>query len=56
MMGMPLSGIEPHQWYVRVHENPATWGSSVADLPTTFAFTGQREAPEIGLMYYVARW
>lgn len=33
-----------------------TWGSSVADLPTTFAFTGQREAPEIGLMYYVARW
>ena len=33
-----------------------TWGSSVAGLPTDYTFTGQREAAEIGLMYYVARW
>ena len=33
-----------------------TWGSSVAGLPTDYTFTGQREATEIGLMYYVARW
>ena len=33
-----------------------TWGSSVAGLPTDYTFTGQREAEEIGLMYYVARW
>ena len=32
------------------------WGSSVAGLPTDYTFTGQREAEEIGLMYYVARW
>ena len=29
---------------------------SANDLPTSFTFTGQREAPETGLMYYVARW
>jgi RHS repeat-associated protein len=32
------------------------WGSSVTDLPTTFTYTGQREAAEIGLHYYIARW
>ena len=32
------------------------WGVSATELPTTFTFTGQREAAEIGLMYYVARW
>jgi RHS repeat-associated protein len=32
------------------------WGSSVADLPTTFTYTGQREAAEIGLHFYIARW
>jgi len=32
------------------------WGVSATDLPTTFTYTGQREAAEIGLMYYVARW
>ena len=29
---------------------------SANDLPTSFTYTGQREAEEIGLMYYVARW
>ena len=29
---------------------------SANDLPTSFTFTGQREAPETGLMYYVARF
>ena len=29
---------------------------SANELPTSFTFTGQREAEEIGLMYYVARW
>ena len=32
------------------------WGVSATELPTTFTYTGQREAAEIGLMYYVARW
>ena len=32
------------------------WGVSATDLPTDFTYTGQREAEEIGLMYYVARW
>ena len=32
------------------------WGVSANDLPTSFTFTGQREAPETGLMYYVARF
>ena len=32
------------------------WGVSAADLPTDFTFTGQREAAEIGLKYYGARW
>ena len=32
------------------------WGVSVTDLPTDFTYTGQREATEIGLHYYVARW
>ena len=32
------------------------WGVSVTDLPTDYTFTGQREAAEIGLNYYVARW
>ena len=32
------------------------WGASANDLPTSFTFTGQREDPEIGLMYYVARF
>ena len=33
-----------------------TWGVSVTELPTDFTYTGQREAAEIGLKYYVARW
>ena len=33
-----------------------TWGVSATSLPTDYTFTGQREAAEIGLMYYVARW
>jgi RHS repeat-associated protein len=32
------------------------WGSSATDLPTSFTYTGQREAAEIGLHYYIARW
>ena len=32
------------------------WGSSAIDLPTSFTYTGQREAAEIGLHYYIARW
>ena len=35
---------------------PGEWGVSATELPTTFTYTGQREAAEIGLMYYVARW
>ena len=33
-------------------------GASAAELPTdyTYTYTGQREAAEIGLKYYVARW
>jgi RHS repeat-associated protein len=31
------------------------WAAS-GSLPTDFGFTGQREADEIGLYYYVARW
>jgi RHS repeat-associated protein len=33
----------------------AQWAAS-GSLPTDFGFTGQREAGEIGLYYYVARW
>ena len=33
-----------------------TWGVSSTELPTDYTFTGQREAAEIGLKYYVARW
>jgi RHS repeat-associated protein len=33
----------------------AQWAAS-GSLPTDFGFTGQREADEIGLYYYVARW
>ena len=33
-----------------------TWGVSATGLPTDYTYTGQREAPEIGLHYYVARW
>jgi len=33
-----------------------TWGSSTPDLPTAFAFTGQREDLETGLYYYIARY
>ena len=32
------------------------WGVSATDLPTDYTFTGQREAAEIGLKYYGARW
>lgn len=37
------------------------WGErnfidGAAELPTTFRYTGQREAAEIGLYYYGARW
>ena len=32
------------------------WGVSATDLPTDYTFTGQREAAEIGLHYYIARW
>ncbi|QRN83446.1 RHS repeat-associated core domain-containing protein [Chloroflexota bacterium] len=33
-----------------------TWGVSATELPTDYTYTGQREAAEIGLKYYVARW
>ena len=33
-----------------------TWGVSATQLPTNYTYTGQREAAEIGLKYYVARW
>lgn len=33
-----------------------TWGVSATELPTDFTYTGQREAAEIDLKYYVARW
>ena len=33
-----------------------TWGSSTTNLPTTFAYTGQRMFEETELHYYVARW
>ena len=33
-----------------------TWGVSATGLPTDYTYTGQHEAPEIGLHYYVTRW
>ena len=33
-----------------------TWGSSTAELPTDYTFTGQRMIEETELHFYVARW
>jgi len=33
-----------------------TLGVSATELPTDYTYTGQREAAEIGLKYYIARW
>ena len=35
---------------------PGSWGVSATELPTDDTYTGQREAAEIGLKYFIARW
>jgi RHS repeat-associated protein len=35
------------------------WGEvrySIGTMPTDYTYTGQKNAPEIGLMFYNARW
>ncbi len=37
-------------------ETRYTYSTNDTQFPTTFRYTGQREADEIGLYYYGARW